>query len=255
MGSEHELSKIRLKELTALQQKKFRAIDGLFLAEGILPVEELLKSDYIVKDLVYNPFLEKRQGFSELLLTVLKKGVNPLLVSESVLKKISSEQNPQGVVAVAQKREFAAGLLHGNLLFCDQIQDPGNLGTLFRIAHWFGLGGLILTHGCVEPTNPKVVRASMGSFFHMSYHYVDSPRDLVDYYPNHQLFITSPHTGKSVAEAVLHQPMILAIGNESHGIQAEVYPASEMITLPRLGGAESLNAAVATAALLSRLLI
>jgi RNA methyltransferase, TrmH family len=249
------LSKETLKFLTSLQEKKYRAIHGLFPVEGILPVEELLQSEFKLKEFYYIPWLENRPGFTQLLEKVRARGVEPLELDGKTLKKLSSEQAPQGVLAIAEKSIFSKNKLQGNLLLCDQIQDPGNLGTLFRIAHWFGLGGLILTQGTVEAYNPKVVRSSMGSIFHIPWLTIESAEALPQIFRRHQLIVSTPHGGRSVSDFPLKDPFILALGNESRGLAEDLFSEAERITLPRLGGAESLNVAVAAAAILAKLLL
>ncbi|HDR04039.1 MAG TPA: RNA methyltransferase [Candidatus Marinimicrobia bacterium] len=252
---ELSLSKEKLKFLTSLQEKKYRAIHGLFPVEGILPAEELLQSEFKLKEFYYIPWLKNRPGFDELLEKVKQRGVEAIEVDGQTLKKLSSEQAPQGVLAIAEKRDFSENQLQGNLLLCHQIQDPGNLGTLFRIAHWFGLGGIILTSGSVEAWNPKVVRSSMGSFFHIPWILIDSASEIPQAFGEHQLLLSSPHAGRSVSDFPLKKPFILALGNESRGLAEDFFSEAERITLPRLGGAESLNVAAAAAAILARLLL
>lgn len=251
-----ELTRQIMKRAISFQKKKFRNIESVILVEGLLPLEEAVKSDYKIEDVYYSPYLLNKPGVKELLVH-LQKSDNTVCyeVSGSELKQISTEVNPQGIVAVAKQREYGSNDLRGNLLLLDQLQDPGNVGTLFRIAHWFGLGGLVLMKGTVDVHNPKVVRASMGSFFHMPFIYVDSLEE--DILKGRTLLLSKAHSSETIQDMdpVDVSPFLLAIGNEARGVD-EAFDLFDHrdLTLPALGSAESLNAAVAAAAILSKLL-
>jgi RNA methyltransferase, TrmH family len=251
-----ELTQRVVKKTISLQKKKYRNIESAILIEGLLPLEEAVKSHYIIEEVFYNPFLLNKPGVKELLVSLQEKD-NALCyeVNGSELKQISTEVNPQGIIAVAKQREYHQEELKGNLLVLDQLQDPGNVGTLFRIAHWFGLGGLVLMKGTVDVHNPKVVRSSMGSFFHLPFIYVD---DLPEYLlKDRTLLLSKAHSDERIQEMNVKEvsPFMLVIGNEARGIDPLFDQVDHRdLTLPALGGAESLNAAVAAAAILSKLL-
>jgi len=251
-----ELTKAVMKRAVSLQKKKYRNIESVILIEGLLPLEEAVKSNYVIEEVFYNPFLLQKPGVSDMLIGIQENGTCACYeVSGSELKQISTEVNPQGIVAVAKQREYEVEDLKGNLLVLDQLQDPGNVGTLFRIAHWFGLGGLVLMKGTVDIHNPKVVRSSMGSLFHMPFIYVDElPGSLTD---DRTLLLSKAHSDIHIQDMKTKElsPFLLVIGNEARGVDSAFndLPHNDL-TLPALGGAESLNAAVAAAAILSKLL-
>ncbi len=242
-----------MKTAASLQNKKFRSLENRLLIEGTLPLEEALKSDYRVTDIFYSPFLLEKPGLRELLAGAQTRwGTRCYEATGSQLKQLSSEVTPQGLVAIAEQKTFDIAEMSGNILVLDRLQDPGNVGTLFRIAHWFGLGGILLMKGTVEAANPKVVRASMGSFFHIPFAYSeDIPPVLLE---DRTLLLSKTH-GKNSFRDMGPEKFILVIGNEARGIDPlfDEYPHRDL-TLPPLGGAESLNAAVAAAAILSKLL-
>ncbi|MCF7832806.1 MAG: RNA methyltransferase [Candidatus Marinimicrobia bacterium] len=251
-----ELTRQVMKRAISFQKKKYRNIESAILIEGLLPLEEAIKSNYVIEEVYYNPFLLNKPGVREMLIGLQTKDQSACYeINGSELKQISTEVNPQGIVAVAKQRDYQAEDLKGNLLVLDQLQDPGNVGTLFRIAHWFGLGGLILMKGTVDVHNPKVIRSSMGSFFHMPFIYSDDlPESLI---ANRTLLLSKAHSEISIQDMKPKElsPFLLVIGNEARGIDLgfDDLPHRD-ITLPALGGAESLNAAVAGAAILSKLL-
>jgi TrmH family RNA methyltransferase len=251
-----ELTKQVMKRAVSFQKKKFRNIDSVILIEGLLPLMEAVESQYVITDVFYNPFLLNKPGVKELLISLQEKHQTRCYeVSGSELKQISTEVTPQGIVALAEQRDYEVSDLKGNLLVLDKLQDPGNVGTLFRIAHWFGLGGLVLMKGTVDAHNPKVVRSSMGSFFHLPFIYADELDD--DLLNGRTLLLSKAHSDKTIQEIVNEKitPFLLVIGNEARGVDEgfDHYDHRDL-TLPALGGAESLNAAVAAAAILSKLL-
>ncbi|RKY56931.1 MAG: hypothetical protein DRP93_00300 [Candidatus Neomarinimicrobiota bacterium] len=251
-----ELTKAVMKQAVSLKKKKYRNIESAILIEGLLPLEEAVRSNYVIQEVYYNPFLLQKPGVCEMLLGIREKdNCDCFEVSGSELKQISTEINPQGIVAVAKQRAYQLEDLKGNLLVLDQLQDPGNVGTLFRIAHWFGLGGLVLIKGTVDVHNPKVIRSTMGSFFHLPFIYVDElPESLT---ADRTLLLSKAHSEIHIQDIdpKALSPFLLVIGNEARGIDPgfDEFPHLDL-TLPALGGAESLNAAVAAAAILSKLL-
>ena len=251
-----ELSKQVMKKAVSLQKKKYRNIESAILVEGLLPLEEAVKSNYVIDEVYFNPFLLNKPGVKELLIELQEK-CNTVCyeITGSELKQISTEVTPQGIVAVAQQREYAIEDMKGNILVLDKLQDPGNVGTLIRIAHWFGLGGLVLMKGTVDVHNPKVVRSSMGSFFHMPFMYADElDQKMLN---GRTLLLSKAHSDEHISDIRPKDidPFLLVIGNEARGVDEsfDIYEHKDL-TLPALGGAESLNAAVAAAAILSKLL-
>ena len=251
-----ELTKQILKTAISFQKKKYRNIESSILIEGLLPLEEAVKSNYTVTDVFYNHYLLNKPGVEQLLISLQDDHQSRCYeVSGSELKMISTEVNPQGIVAVARQKEYKVEELNGNMLVLDRLQDPGNVGTLFRIAHWFGLGGIVLMKGTVDVHNPKVIRSSMGSFFHVPFIYEEElPGQILK---DHTLILSKAHSEEEIKniDPLKISPFLLVIGNEARGIDTEFDAYEHMdLTLPPLGGAESLNAAVAAAAILSKLL-
>jgi RNA methyltransferase, TrmH family len=249
-----DLTQRILKEAAQLQKKKFRTLSDRLLIEGLLPLEEASRSDYRVTEIFYNPFILDKPGVRELIADIQERDHAACYeVGGRELKELSSEVSPQGIVAVAEQRQFDLSDLQGSILILDQLQDPGNVGTLFRIAHWFGLGGILLMKGCVDASNPKVIRASMGSFFHIPFLTEEElPEALLE---ERTLILTKAHLETGIPGIPAGKHFLLVIGNEARGVSPDfdMYPHLDL-SLPRLGGAESLNAAVAAAAVLSKIL-
>ena len=246
------LSKNQIKLFSSLKYKKYRHSERKILIEGYLPTIEAIRSKWIISEILYTPDIKNKAGFDE----IYNHPAAQYEIESSVLKKISTESTPQGIVAIADKMSYSANDMTGNLIYADSIQDPGNLGTLIRIAHWFGLGGVVMNNDCVDISNPKTVRSSKGSLFHVPHCHIESPQKLKETFPHHQFIVSEVNKGESVSTFTPSQtPFILVMGNESHGVSPDwqnYHP--QYLTLPRLGGAESLNVAVAASAILSKML-
>lgn len=237
------LSKNELKYIQSLCQKKQRLQEGLFLAEGPKLAKEILDSDYRV---------EKLYATAEWL-SENPINVDATTVTEIELAKMSSLQTPNEVMLVCRQRIIreAPDFKNTVSLVLDGLQDPGNMGTIIRIADWFGVKQIIASEDTVEFYNPKVIQSTMGSFIRVKCWY----RNLPEVLANAQVPVYGAMlNGKSINKTKSLKEAILVIGNESKGIREAVMPfITEAITIPRIGKAESLNAAVATGILLSHL--
>jgi TrmH family RNA methyltransferase len=228
------LTKNQLHELRLLHDKKGREEQGRYLIEGKKIVEEALNTALVELDcLIHTASFDA---------SIIPDSINSFHVSPAEMQRISALRSPQEVIAVCRIPAFNS--LKGNRILClDGIQDPGNLGSILRIADWFGIPEVLLSKGSVDCYNPKTVQASMGSIFRTAIHYTD-------------LEVFLKHTHLTVFGAVLEgtpiqdmdwqQEGILVIGSESAGISPSIMPLlHNRITIPRFGNAESLNAAIA----------
>jgi TrmH family RNA methyltransferase len=242
------LSKNQIKNITALHQKKFRREENLFIAEGEKIVNDLLHSEWKIKSLFGTQafFQDISKGI------VIPKEVEINLVTEDELKKISSLTTPQKVLAVVSvpDNEYTVDFERGLKLVLDNISDPGNLGTLIRIAAWFGIDEVICSDNSVECFNPKVVQSSMGALFHINISY--SP--LTELFQKNISIKSLPVYGTMLEGENIYQEKLLndafiIVGNESTGISKELFPfITQKIKIPSFGKRliDSLNVAVAT---------
>lgn len=232
-----------IKRIKALQQKKFRDEAGLFVVEGEKMVDEALKSGFKV-DAVYH-----RDE-----------------IGDAAMARISSQSSPSPVLAVVRKPQDSRisdiGSLEpflrkgGLYLALDTIRDPGNLGTILRIADWFGIDAVFAAEDTVDVFNPKVVQSTMGAIFRVRMHYLDLT-ELSEMVLNmggkvYGTFLDGCNIYEKELDDGAGGPVIIVIGNEANGIS----PAMESLVSERLyippyptdsPGSESLNAAVATA--------
>ncbi|UEG49329.1 RNA methyltransferase [Ferruginibacter lapsinanis] len=245
------LSKTYTKYIQSLHHKKSRDIEGVFIGEGTKVVLELLQSEKFECKTLFCTYNWEVQYKS----TVKKNYKEPIqVITDIELEKISALSTPNEVLAIFSKSTTEKVAAKGKInLMLDTIQDPGNLGTIIRIADWFGIENIICSKNTTEMYNPKVVQSTMGSLSRVNIIYTDLV-DWIDKNDDIKVYAAALD-GKKVNEIKDLKEGIILIGNESKGISAELMNiAFEKITIPKIGEAESLNAAVATGIILSHII-
>lgn len=238
-----------VKEVKSLFRKKNRDKTGLYLVEGINMVAEILDNKLDYRALIYSDKLREIQGGEEVY-RALSGREDVYQVTNEIFQDLSDTLTPQGVLGICRKKDYDLGDIgagNTSYIFLDGLQDPGNMGTIIRTAEAFGLGGIILNKGSVDPYNPKVVRATMGSIFRLPIYYVDDPKsDLARLKERgFRVLATSLESSNSIRQ-VDFRKTIIVIGNESLGVSDDLYDlADQRIKIEMLGKSESLNAAVA----------
>jgi RNA methyltransferase, TrmH family len=245
------LSKTHTKYIQSLQHKKLRDEYNVFLAEGPKVVMDLLNSHkFICKEIfALNNWIEEHskqlQGLRNVVITA---------VEDFELQKISALSTANTVIAVFEKRkqDFKISFSDKITLALDTIQDPGNLGTIIRIADWFGVENIVCSIGCADIYNAKVVQSTMGSLGRVNLIYTNIV-EWLQQNKNTKIYSASLE-GKEVKDFGNLKEGIIIIGNEANGVSDEVMKlVNEKITIPKIGEAESLNAAVATGIILSHI--
>lgn len=241
------LSKSEVKYIQSFSQKKFRQQENLFIAEGSKIIEEALKANQVVVKKIYatQQWVEEHRDEPTAIVSV----------TDDELKRISQLKTPNKVLALIEiPRSGGFTLINSRIaLALDGIQDPGNMGTIVRIADWFGITQIICSTDCADVYNSKVVQATMGSIFRVEVLYVHLSEWLAAQ-KGIQIY-GAALDGNPLQSYKKIDTGILVIGNESKGIRAEVMQAViEKIKIERVGKAESLNAAVATGIILSHLI-
>jgi RNA methyltransferase, TrmH family len=242
------LSKTFAKYIQSLYHKKNRDAENAFIAEGGKIVMELLQSKRMVCRAIAGT--EAWLHANELEIRKYYKG--PFhLVTDTELEKISALSTPNQVLALFEKPAALPVAARGRLiLLLDDIRDPGNMGTIIRIADWYGIDAIVCSAQSADVYNPKVVQSTMGSLGRVNIVYAGLAEWLKQNKP--LKIYAAALQGKNVKETGRIKEGVLIIGNESKGISDEIMQlANETITIPRYGNAESLNAAVATGIILS----
>lgn len=244
------LSKTIVKYIQSLAHKKLRDEEGVFIAEGPKVVAELLQSKkFKCKMICSMPNWMHEQSALRDTITAEDK----IEITGSELDRISQLQTPNKVLAVFYKKhEKLAGLKNNISLMLDEIQDPGNMGTIIRTADWFGVKNIICSKGSADCYNPKVVQATMGSLARINIIYTKLESFIIK---NKAISIYAASlSGKSLSSFTDLKEGIILIGNESKGVKENLLKlSSAQITIPRRGEAESLNAGVACGIILSHL--
>lgn len=230
-----QINKTELKKLSSLKQKKYRNDLGLFLVEGFKVVNEFLAADWEVYALLIRQ--DKSTLASEFDLE------NPFLLTNAEMSKISDMKTPPEMIGVFHVKSDSFKILNDKCLALYNINDPGNLGTIIRTADWFGIKNIICSSETVDCYNPKVVRSSMGSLARLNIHYTNNFINTL-HQTNLPIYLADMH-GKSILEHQLEENAILVMGSESHGVSDLSELKSTIISIPRIGKAESLNVAIA----------
>ena len=226
------LTNAEMKSIRSLREKKFRDELGLFTVEGEKSVAEALASSFEV-------------------VRVLRAED----IGASAMERISQSATPSPVLAVVRmpKEDMPAELPGGLALALDSVRDPGNFGTILRIADWFGVSRVFASPDSVETFNPKTVQASMGSVFRVKVSRCDIAALCTEFSSAGRRVYGTVLDGENIYSAQLAADGLVVMGNESNGISAEVaHRLDSRLRIPSFGGgAESLNVAVATAVTLS----
>ena len=241
------ISKAKSKFVKSLQVKKYRVEEQCFVVEGTKSVSELMRSDFEVLTLIATPdYLVNSTEEPNRQHEIIEVG-------EQELSGLGSFQSNQTVIAIARMKANHSIPLQPNEygLIVDDIRDPGNLGTIIRIADWYGIRSIVASEQSADFYNSKVISASMGSFCRVNVFYTSLSSYLTE---NKQTLYGTFLQGENVHKVNFDAGGFIVIGNEAHGISPSVEQfIHHRISIPRYGKAESLNAAVATAIVLDNL--
>ncbi len=235
-------SKAKLKQYQQLQSKKFRQKYGLFVVEGLKSINELAASDWPLETILCTPSFLERYGD--------KMEFKFDLISSEEFAQTSHLANPQEVLAIAQIVERDTPVSDWQIAL-DGINDPGNLGTIIRIADWYGINTIYCSSNTVDFYNSKVIQSTMGSFLRVNVIY----GDLTELLAGKDVYATLLD-GENIRTIPKPKSGVLLIGNEANGIENETLETVKHtpITIPGNGNTESLNAAMAAAICCERLI-
>ena len=242
------LSKSQISYIKSLHQKKYRKESGIFIIGGIKSIIEFINSNYQIHSIYYTaPYVSS--------LPKTNANIKLFEVNNAELEKISTLQTPQGILALIhipiQQKIDLKSLDNSFSLVLDNVQDPGNFGTIIRTADWFGIEHIICSANTVEVYNPKTVQSTMGSLARVKIHYTDL-----------NLFLNEVKlpvfgallNGNSIYETNWGTEGLILLGNEGHGIGKElIEKITTPVTIPNFGKAESLSVAVSAAIFCSEL--
>jgi TrmH family RNA methyltransferase len=241
------------KQYARLKQKKHREELGLFLVEGVRLCREALLSEWPVQVAYFSESFRQSGDFTEFDTYFRQRRIPAHPVSDANLKKLSDTEHPQGIVLVMKMKpalpeDFSWLRKKRFLLLLDGIRDPGDLGTILRAADWFGVEMVVTSPDSVDWYNPKVVRASMGAFFHVPFAEV---ADLIGFVEALQtrgirVVATSIRNASLLNKVHISPPLAVVLGGEAQGVSSALLQKADLrVRIPRYGMAESLNVAVA----------
>lgn len=248
-------SNARVKRLVNLRKKRrVRDEEGVFLVEGIRMFREV-PMDKLQEVYVSESFYKKEKETVERVLSA--GGVRPELVSDTVFAYVSDTKTPQGILCVVKQMDYALEeIIRGeklHLLVLDNLQDPGNLGTIVRTAEGAGVNGIVMSADCVDIYNPKTIRSTMGSVYRMPFYYARDLERAVEEMEKAGIHTYAAHLlgKKDYDQEDYRTSCAFFIGNEGNGLREEIAKAAQTyIKIPMSGQVESLNAAVAASVLM-----
>lgn len=247
------LTKNELKYYSSLLKKKFREEEKKFLVEGKKLVVEALNSKYRCEIIIVtNEFVGSEAGYVN---SLRKKDIRIVQVTNAEFEKIADTVNPQGITAafkMGEEVDFSAGNI---ILALEDVSDPGNVGTILRNCDWFGVNAVILSETCADVFNPKTIRASMGSLFHLSIKISSKFLDDINRFAGYGYKIFTAHlNGQNIYDLTFPEKFVIVFANEANGPSNELLNVSDkLINIPKFGKAESLNVANSSAVILSEI--
>ena len=245
-----------IKEIKALRERKFREEKRLFFIEGIRFVEEALNAGAGIELIMVSERLQGIKGGKKILEKAAAWKHKVVTVSDRLFREVSDTENPQGVLAVVKMMDYSlVDVVRDNslVLILDSLQDPGNMGTIIRTADAAGVTGIIISKGCVDIYNPKVLRSTMGSVFHVPFCITDNLNKTVEWLKSNNIRLLAAHLdgASNYFDLDLKGSIAFIVGNEANGISDEIASLADLLVkIPMPGKAESLNASVAAGLLM-----
>ena len=242
-----------IKHIKKLKDKKYRDINNEYLIEGIKLIKEAIQEKAKIKQIVICDECEKTEAIPKDLMYEIAKH-ECIYVTKKLFETLTNVVEPQGILAIIGKSDPKQEINYNEdiIVALDDIQDPGNLGTILRTVDSIGLTQIIISKGTADVFNPKVIRSSMGAIFRVKVIESEDLKQTLLEIKKHkfELLVTSLQTKKSVYD-IKYKKKIIVIGNEANGVSKEIQELSDYkIKIPMLGKTESLNASVATGIIL-----
>jgi len=250
-----------IKDAKSLHKKRCRWDKRRFFIEGIRAVEESIISNVDIDYILYSDMLFGVKGGNELFDQIKLLQCRVYHISDKLFEEITDTESPQGIFASIKfnlcSLEKVLTDKENFFILLDRVQDPGNMGTIIRTADAFGSNGIIVTNGCVDVFNPKTIRSTMGSIFHVPLLYYNEINDAIYDLKNRgiQIMSTALKSSNYCHDVDFKTDFALVIGNEASGVSEDIINASDsLIKIPMRGKAESLNAAIASAVIMYEVL-
>lgn len=237
-----------VKHIKKLKDKKYRDLNNEYLVEGIKIIKEAIEEKANIKKIIICEECEKMEAISKDLMYEVAK-FECIYVTENVFKTMTDVSNPQGILAVIGKNndEKQIDYTQDIIVALDDLQDPGNLGTILRTVDSIGLNQILVSKGTADAFNPKVVRSTMGAIFRVKIIECENLETTLKEAKKHHFktVVTSLQTDNSIYD-IDYKKKVVIIGNEANGVEKSIQDgADEKVKIPMLGKTESLNASIA----------
>lgn len=238
-----------VKHVKKLKDKKYRDLNNEYIIEGIKLVKEAIQEKAKIKQIIICEECENTEIIPKELTYEIAK-YDCIYVTKQVFNSITEVKNPQGILAVVSKENTEKEIDYSQdiIVALDDLQDPGNLGTILRTVDSIGLTQILVSKGTADCFNPKVVRSTMGAIFRVKIIECEDLKNTLKEMKNHhfKIMVTSLQTNNSIYD-VDYNKKVIVVGNEANGVEKEIQDmADEKVKIPMLGKTESLNASVAT---------
>lgn len=243
----------KIKLVRSLENKKARDLHGFYIIEGIKLIEEAIKENICFEFIFISENLNDKKDLSNLIKCLDENKIEYHSLDNNLFKEVSNTVNSQGIIGIAKKTKHNIKTIVENynfMVFCDKLQDPGNLGTIIRTADAFGPCAVVLSPSCVDAYNDKTVRACAGAIFRVPIVEIENSIDFIKNLQGQEFSVISTVVDSDKSFEDINDPkkICLIIGNEGNGVSKELKEASdECITIKMTGQTESLNASIAAA--------
>jgi len=254
------ITKSEIRLLRSLTRKKVRDQQNKFVVEGWRALRDALNSDFHVDLVGFTHRCVESPDLRTIINDIDSRGIQRRQLTELEMNQVTDTVHAQGVVAIVQQRSRTLDEVLTKepslVVFADRVSDPGNLGTIVRTCDWFGVDAIILSEGCVDLYNEKVVRSTSGSIFHIPVIEHADAKGVVSRLKalNYKILVTSGDAKTSYEDMRYGERNVIIVGNEAAGVRDDINRLADgSVCIPRRGNAESLNVGVACGIILSHL--
>ncbi|MBS6251653.1 MAG: RNA methyltransferase [Clostridium sp.] len=243
-----------IKNIKKLKEKKYRDLNNEYIIEGIKIIQEAIQENAKIKQIIICDDCEKNSNISQEMMYEIAK-YECIYVTNKIFTSLTDVKNPQGIMAIVEKNNSKEEKIDYNqdiIVALDDLQDPGNLGTILRTVDSIGINQILVSKGTADSYNPKVVRSTMGAIFRVKIiECEDLEKTLKEIKKRKfEILVTSLQTENSIYD-IKYNKKVIVIGNEANGVEEKIQNMADVkVKIPMLGKTESLNASVATGIIL-----
>lgn len=243
-----------IKNIKKLKEKKYRDLNNEYIIEGIKIIQEAIQENAKIKRIIICDDCEKNSNISQEMMYEIAK-YECIYVTNKIFTSLTDVKNPQGIMAIVEKNNVKEEEIDYNqdiIVALDDLQDPGNLGTILRTVDSIGINQILVSKGTADSYNPKVVRSTMGAIFRVKIIECEDLEKTLKEIKKHkfEILVTSLQTENSIYD-IKYNKKVIVIGNEANGVEEKIQNMADVkVKIPMLGKTESLNASVATGIML-----